>query len=114
MPLFVQTGYSVTFISSHETTIEYSQPIEGDRKLSIQLQKGSTRACVPVSGKYDFYPKGCHKYPVPAYTWNTNEQTPIILSSTEHLVSSSILSPIAVDDISVRIEGDTEGQAPLV
>jgi hypothetical protein len=113
-PVFWQTGFSVTFISSHETKLEYSVPNQPNKKMSFQLVKGSTRHCIPLSGKYDFYPKGCHKYPKSVYTWNTNERTPIILSSTEHLHTGIILSPVAIEGISVKIEAESEGQVPIV
>lgn len=67
-----------------------------------------------MSGNYEFHPKGCHKYTKPSYGWNTKEQTPILLSSTEHLLKGSILSPIPVDDVSVKVEGEFDDQSPLV
>ncbi|XP_011500341.1 PREDICTED: nodal modulator 3 [Ceratosolen solmsi marchali] len=113
-PVFWQTGFSVTFISSHDTKLAYSVPNQPNKKMYFQLVKGSTRHCIPVSGKYDFHPKGCHKYSKSVYTWNTNERTPIILSSTEHLQKGIILSPIAIDGVSVRIEAESEAQIPIV
>ncbi|OXU24420.1 hypothetical protein TSAR_002763 [Trichomalopsis sarcophagae] len=116
VPVFKQTGFSVTFISSHETNVEYLVPHQAMKKKLLPLQKGSTRHCLPVSGKYEFYPKGCHKYSKSSFVWNTNERTPIILSSTEHIHKGTITlnSPKPADDISVKIEGLSEGQSPLV
>lgn len=114
VPVFKQTGFSITFISSHDTSVEYTLSSNPSKKLSFELQKGSTRHCVAMSGKHEFYPKGCHKYTKPSYTCTTYERTPIILSSTEHLQSGHVLSPVAVNDLSVKIQGDGEGKASLV
>ncbi|XP_058808695.1 BOS complex subunit NOMO1 [Phymastichus coffea] len=114
VPAFKQTGFSVTFISSHDTIVEYSLPNQPKKKLSFQLHKESTRHCIAMSGKYEFYPKGCHKYSKSSFAWNTHERTPIILSSTEHLQNGYILSPVAVNDLTVRIQGVSEGKSPLV
>ncbi|XP_014218232.1 nodal modulator 1 [Copidosoma floridanum] len=114
VPPFKQTGYSVTFSSSHETKIEYSLPSQPNKKLSFQLPKGITNHCLPESGKYNFYPKGCHKYVKPFVTLHTNERTPVMFSSNEHLVSGSILSSVAVAGISVKIETEIDAREPLV
>lgn len=113
VPAFRQTGFSVTFISSHNTRVQYSLPNEPSKRLSFELSKGSTRHCIPVPGRYDFHPDGCHVYEQTAFSWNTNERTPIILSSTEHLHTGSILSPVPVEGVSVKMEGDADGQVPL-
>lgn len=102
---FRQTGFSVTFISSHDTNVEYSVPGE-TKKNSLQLTKGSTRHCIPKSGEYDFVPKSCHTFAKPSYKWNTNNRTPIILTSTRHRHGGVITSSAALDGIKVRIEND--------
>ena len=113
-PPFRQTGYAVTFISSHDTKVEYSVPSQQNKKTFLQLLKGSTRHCISVPGKYEFYPKDCHKYAKSSFLWNTNERTPIILSSTEHSQSGTVLSSLPIEGISIKIESESEGQAPIM
>ncbi|XP_066603277.1 BOS complex subunit NOMO3 isoform X2 [Prorops nasuta] len=102
VPLFKHTGFSVTFISSHDTNIEFTE--HNGKKNTLSLTKGSTRHCVFKPGAYAFAPKGCHVYAKSSYTWNTNEPSPIILSSTEHTHKGSVISSSVIDGIKVKIE----------
>ncbi|KAF7383822.1 hypothetical protein HZH68_014579 [Vespula germanica] len=103
VPPFQQTGFSITFISSHETTVEYVVPGE-TKKSSLVLSKGSTRHCVSKPGEYSFTPKGCHIYDKKTFVWDTNNLSPIILSSSEHRHQGNIISSTAVDGVKVKIE----------
>ncbi|KAL7295888.1 hypothetical protein TKK_0010932 [Trichogramma kaykai] len=114
VPPFRQTGYSVTFISSHNTKVEYTVPSQQNKKMYLQLLKGSTRHCITMPGKYEFFPKGCHTYAKDSFSWNTNEQTPIILSSSEHTQTGKIISAVSVEGVSVKIEGESDGQSPII
>ncbi|XP_033218946.1 nodal modulator 2 isoform X2 [Belonocnema kinseyi] len=105
IPLFRQTGFSVTFISSHDTDIEYFVPGE-TKKSSLQLKKGSSRHCVPKAGEYDFVPKSCHIFSKPSYKWDVKNLTPIIITSTKHKHGGVIVSTAALDGVKVRIEND--------
>ncbi|XP_071858725.1 BOS complex subunit NOMO3 isoform X2 [Bombus fervidus] len=103
LPPFEQTGFSATFISSHGTTVEYSKADEL-KKLTLILNKGSTKHCVSEPGIYIFTPKSCHVYEKSSYTWDTNIVSPILLYSMEHSHIGNILSRSAVDGIKVKIE----------
>ncbi|XP_015179273.1 PREDICTED: nodal modulator 1 [Polistes dominula] len=103
VPPFEQTGFSITFISSHETTVEYVAPGES-KKSSLVLSKGSTRHCVSKSGEYSFTPKGCHVYDKETFVWDTSNSSPIILTSTEHRHLGNIISSSALDGVKVKIE----------
>ncbi|KAF7996738.1 hypothetical protein HCN44_002384 [Aphidius gifuensis] len=94
VPVFKQTGYSVTFLSSHDTSIEYDDIDNKNKKITITLPAGSTRNCVKNYGEYIFTPKGCHIYQQKTYKWNTNNQQPIILSAIEHRHKGRIVVPI--------------------
>lgn len=103
--LFRQTGFSVTFISSHDTDIEYSIPGESIKQI-LTLKKGSSRHCVPKIGEYEFIPKSCHTFTKASYKWDTKNQIPIILTSTKHRHSGAIISSVALNEIKVKIESD--------
>lgn len=108
MPPFQQTGFSITFISSHETTVEYVASGE-TKKSSLVLSKGSTRHCVSKPGEYSFTPRGCHVYDKETFVWDTNNQSPIILSSSEHRHQGNIISSIALDGgVRVKVESPND------
>ncbi|XP_043284324.1 nodal modulator 3 isoform X2 [Venturia canescens] len=102
VPPFEQTGFSVTFISSHATAVEYVEP-GTSKKMSLELPVGSTRHCVSKSGKYNFVPIGCHIYKN-SYNWDTHNLSPVILSSTKHHHDGKILSSAALDDVKINIK----------
>lgn len=104
---FVQTGFSVAFISSHDTAVEYSE-VSDIKKIILELNKGSTKHCVTKPGVYTFSPKSCHVYDRSTYTWDTNNLSPILLHSTEHSHKGNIQSPSALDGVRVTIENSGE------
>lgn len=101
-------------MSSHDTTVEYSLPNKPNKKMSLQLTKGNTRHCVSDPGKYEFYPRGCHKYSKMMFLWNTNDRSPIMISSNEHLHKGYIKSLVAADGIKIKIEKESEENKPLM
>ncbi|KYQ48115.1 Nodal modulator 3 [Trachymyrmex zeteki] len=103
VPPFKQTGFSITFISSHDTIVEYFEP-NNTKLITLPLNKGSMRHCVPKSGTYTFIPKGCHIYENSSYTWDTSNLSPILLHSTEHTHKGSIISLSMQNDLKVKIE----------
>ncbi|TGZ54225.1 Nodal modulator 2 [Temnothorax longispinosus] len=103
VPPFKQTGFSITFISSHDTAVEYFEP-NNTKLITLPLNKGSMRHCVPKSGAYTFVPKGCHVYENSSYTWDTSNLSPILLHSTEHTHKGSIISLSVQNDLKVKIE----------
>ncbi|XP_076247163.1 BOS complex subunit NOMO3 isoform X2 [Calliopsis andreniformis] len=107
VPPFKQTGFSVAFISSHDTAVEYTEPNDS-KKVTLALNKGSTKHCVSKAGIYTFTPKSCHVYDRPSYTWDTSNLSPILLHSMEHNHKGSIQSASALDDIKVKIENGEE------
>ncbi|XP_076659789.1 uncharacterized protein LOC143363051 [Halictus rubicundus] len=114
VPGFVQTGFSVTFISSHDTTVLYSE-LGDTAKLTLALNKGSTKHCVSKPGVYTFAPTGCHVYERSSYTWDTSSLSPILLQSSEHSHKGSVKSVSSLDGIKVSIEtlGEVVTLGPL-
>ncbi|XP_011332456.1 nodal modulator 3 isoform X2 [Ooceraea biroi] len=107
VPPFKQTGYSISFISSHETAVEFTEP-NNTKPITLPLSKGSTRHCVPKHGSYTFVPKGCHVYDKSTYTWDTSNLSPILLQSTEHTHKGSIVSSSAQNGLKVKIENASD------
>ncbi|KOC70780.1 Nodal modulator 2 [Habropoda laboriosa] len=103
LPPFEQTGFSVTFISSHDTMVEYSK-VNESKKLALALNKGSTKHCVSEPGMYTFAPRSCHVYEKSSYTWDTSTLNPVLLHSTEHRHKGYIVSRSVSDGIKVKIE----------
>ncbi|KYM94379.1 PREDICTED: nodal modulator 3 [Cyphomyrmex costatus] len=103
VPPFKQTGFSITFISSHDTIVEYFEP-NNTKLITLPLNKGSMRHCVPKFGAYTFTPKGCHIYENSSYTWDTSNLSPILLHSTEHTHKGNIISSSVQNDLKVKIE----------
>ncbi|OAD52229.1 Nodal modulator 1 [Eufriesea mexicana] len=112
LPPFEQTGFSVTFISSHDTMVEYSKSDESN-KLMLVLNKGSTKHCVSEPGIYTFIPKSCHIYEKSFYTWDTNTVAPVLLHSTEHSHMGSIISNTPLDGAKIKIE-DADGMVKIL
>ncbi|XP_046603692.1 nodal modulator 2 [Neodiprion virginianus] len=110
VPTFKQIGFSITFISSHDTAVEFSD-LKSSQKVLLKLSKGSTRHCTSAPGEYRFVPKSCHVYPRSEYTWDTNSLAPVILSSTEHSHKGNIISTDVVDGLKVKIE---HAEDPLI
>ncbi|CAD1476709.1 unnamed protein product [Heterotrigona itama] len=104
LPPFRQSGFSVTFISSHDTMVEY---LKANELSKLTLNKGSTKHCVLEPGVYTFTPKSCHVYEKSSFTWDTNTVSPILLHSTEHSHAGNILTRSALDEIKVKIENAT-------
>lgn len=107
VPAFIQTGFSATFISSHDTTVGYSEP-GGTTKLTLVLNKGNTKHCVSKPGEYAFTTKGCHVYERTSYRWDTNSLSPILLHSTEHSHRGSIQSTSSLNGVKINIENAGE------
>ena len=115
VPDFKQTGFAVTFITSHDTAVEFTTEtneinnnnnnIINKKKQRLELERGSTRHCVSQPGEYKFVPKGCHVFPRESYTWDTNNNNlPIILTSTEHIHRGKIVSSASLNDVTVKID----------
>lgn len=107
VPPFKQTGFSITFISSHDTAVEYSEP-NSTKLITLPLSKGSTRHCVSKFGAYIFVPKGCHIYEKHSYIWDTSNLSPILLHSTEHTHIGNIISSSIQNDLTVKIEDTSD------
>ncbi|XP_063993834.1 BOS complex subunit NOMO3 [Diachasmimorpha longicaudata] len=118
VPPFKQTGFTVTFISSHDSAVEFFDPGKS-KKIALTLPMGSTRHCVSSPGIYKFIPKSCHIYGKEYYTWDTTNQSPIILTSNEHRHRGKIMVPsssseVGEVDIKVKIEaGDKTIHSPV-
>lgn len=98
VPTFVQKGYLVTFISSHNTNIVYG--VSG--KLSVE--KGRSTHCLDKAGTYKFTMDSCHVYETDSITFDTNSQNnEIYLTAIKHNHRVAIEGPDGIKDIMMTI-----------
>lgn len=107
-PTFIQSGYSVKFISSHNTKMSY-RLLENSIKEDIEVEKGESTYCLPKDGSYLFEYLGCHKYLTDTFTFNTQtDNNKIKLDAVSHLNSICIASPEDHGPVMASIDVDEE------
>ncbi|XP_060516095.1 BOS complex subunit NOMO3 [Cylas formicarius] len=107
-PHFIQTGYLVNVVSSHDVKILYNTI--GDGKLSeVKISRGTTSFCVNAPGEYKFLIRSCHSYDSDTFTYNTNSKNnEITLNAIKHTVTLAIESDANYGPIEVNLEIDGE------
>lgn len=96
VPTFVQKGYLVTFISSHDTKVLYDS--------EIVVKKGRSTHCLEREGDYEFKLQSCHVYESDVIAYNTNsENNEIYLTATKHTHRIAIEAPEGVNDITITV-----------
>ncbi|XP_044765442.1 nodal modulator 1 [Coccinella septempunctata] len=114
-PSFIQSGYSVKFISSHNTKISYKL-MQDSIQEDIEIKKGESTYCLPKDGTYSFYCLGCHTYLNDTFTFNTEtEVNEIKLEAVSHLNSICIASNMDHGPVNVSIDigGEKFHKGPL-
>lgn len=109
VPTFVQKGYLVTFVSSHNTKVVYDAQ-------QIEIQKGRSTHCLEKSGLYEFKLQSCHVYETDIVTYNTNsENNEIYLTATKHNHRIAIEAPEGINDITMTVNhgGTKTREGPL-
>lgn len=122
VPDFIQTGYTIVFLSSHNTQVHYHPIINaqtGEQSKSsktLQLTRGQNIHCVEHSGLYEFVITSCHMYETSVIKHNTNtDPSEIVLTAIKHMNSVDIKSNQQVGNMtaSVTIDGVTTTLGPL-
>nr|CAD7198119.1 unnamed protein product [Timema douglasi] len=108
VPIFVQTGFTVTFVSSHDTEVLYNLKTSHDIDQSshkIFVKSGITKVCVSKAGVYEFKPLGCHGYTQPVFHWNSAAMpvSPVKLTAISHTVGGHVISSENVSDIYINV-----------
>lgn len=109
VPPFIQSGYLVIFISSHDTTVKY----ESDNKtVTLNIKKNRFPICVASAKAYLFTLEGCHVYHSNSINYDTNaENNEIYIMAEKHTVTALIESSEAVDNVTVFVTiGETVTQ----
>lgn len=109
VPPFIQSGYLVIFISSHDTTVKYKND---NKTVTLNIKKNRFPHCVESAKTYLFTLEGCHVYQSNSITYDTNaENNEIYITAEKHTVTASIESSEAVDDVTVFVNiGETRTQ----
>ncbi|KAJ9575265.1 hypothetical protein L9F63_025787, partial [Diploptera punctata] len=102
IPTFRQTGYTVTFVSSHDTQLQW---LDSAASGNLAVKRGTTRSCVSAAGTYDFTPVGCHGFAQPSVRWNsaTTPPTPVRLIAVSHSMGGRVLSTENVKDMFINV-----------
>lgn len=114
-PPFVQNGYSVLFVSSHDTKVSYKAPGENIQR-HLHIGKGKNSYCLPKHGSYIFDHTGCHKYASKSLMYNTQvEPNEVHLSASMHSNKICISAKKDFGSVSLIIETEasTETMGPL-
>uniref|UniRef100_A0A146KZQ6 Nodal modulator 1 n=1 Tax=Lygus hesperus TaxID=30085 RepID=A0A146KZQ6_LYGHE len=101
VPTFTQSGFTVTIVSSHSTTVTYYSEGQPNDKLKLEVSPGSTHICVPKSTPYIFQPISCHGYEEPQVRWVTGL---VSLNAITHANSFFLIASEGVNDLLLNIE----------
>ncbi|KAK4872067.1 hypothetical protein RN001_016191 [Aquatica leii] len=115
-PSFVQSGYSVIFISPHSAKVTYNLPDQKFENWSLHISKGRTKYCVEKPGSYEFAIESCHTYTSNIISFKTDsEVNEIYLTPIKHEVKLAVASRKHLGDlyITVNINGVKTLEGPL-
>lgn len=125
IPPFVQSGFSVVFISSHDTQVSYkqietrenSQSTKEQKKITtLNINKDKSTHCVPKPGQYTFNLEGCHTYNPATISYNTDSsENEIYLVAQKHKHTIKIQGVKDSKDlfVTVNMDGKITKEGPL-
>lgn len=117
VPDFIQTGYSMSIQSSHDTQLKYQQvDSKSTSEGTLTLQRNvPAKHCLPRAGTYTFKPHSCHAYNANTFTVHTNNpaEMELVLTAVSHSISGYIRSEdAAADYLVVQVKpGQAAGDA---
>ncbi|XP_073255709.1 BOS complex subunit NOMO3-like [Porites lutea] len=100
---FVQSGYILKCILSHNITLFFSQGSGKDNKDFFDLQKGTNTFCLKEPGVYNLIPRSCHQFDQEVFIYNTSAPSVLTLTAVKHLLSGVIKTLTETNDITVNI-----------
>ncbi|KAL6850380.1 hypothetical protein ACP4OV_021007 [Aristida adscensionis] len=101
--VFVQKGYWMELVSTHETEAYIHQP--DSSKVDLLIKKGSQRICVETSGQHEIHLiNSCISFGSSSVLFDTANPKPIHISAKKYLVKGEI----HVDVGSLQEEVDSE------
>lgn len=104
VPDFVQSGFKIKVMSSHETKAKW-RPVKAgkDANMEITFAKGENTVCLPNSTTFEFEPFSCHGFEKEYYTCNPSTDEVLRLTAVTHEVSGFVMSSNQVNDLLMDI-----------
>ncbi|XP_068686037.1 BOS complex subunit NOMO3-like [Montipora foliosa] len=101
--LFIQSGYILKCILSHNITLFFSRESGKENVDFFDLQKGTNKFCLKEPGVYNLMPQSCHQFDQNVFIYNTSAPTVLTLTAIKHLLSGAVKTVTKTDDIKVNI-----------
>ncbi|CAB3359921.1 Hypothetical predicted protein [Cloeon dipterum] len=111
VPDFIQTGYTMSIKSSHDTIVDYFN-LDNVKIASLQMRRGSNEFCVPGPGPYMIVPVSCHEFPAPWFSWELSTGS-VVLEAVKHKFGGVIHSSELHDDVLVLVAKDDGSKVSL-
>ncbi|CAD6238726.1 unnamed protein product [Miscanthus lutarioriparius] len=87
--VFVQKGYWIELVSTHDTKAYIQQP--DSSRLDLSIKKGSQRICVETSGQHEIHlTNPCISFGSSSVLFDTANSVPIHISAKKYLVKGEI------------------------
>lgn len=109
--MFVHSGYTMPYISSHAAKMHYKHSKDNKTTGSLDLVKGMSRLCLVKPGQYVLTLVSCHKFEQEKYEFDTRKPIVVQLSATQHQVTGTVISTELADDVRLavlQVEGNSE------
>lgn len=100
---FVQSGFILKCILSHDITLFFSLESGKETVDSFDLPKGTKTFCLKEPGVYNLMPRSCHQFEQEVFKYNTSAPSVLTLTAIKHLLSGTIKTLEHTSDITVQI-----------
>lgn len=100
---FVQSGYILKCILSHDITLFFSLESHKEMVDSFDLPKGTKTFCLKEPGVYNLMPRSCHKFEQEVFKYNTSAPSVLTLTAIKHLLSGTVKTQEPMSDITIKI-----------
>ncbi|XP_066158113.1 BOS complex subunit NOMO3 isoform X2 [Euwallacea fornicatus] len=104
IPPFIQTGYLLQFVSTHDAEITYKN-LRDRKPTKLAINSGTTSICLDAPGEYTFSINSCHEFESETVTYSTLfERNQIMLNAKKHTVTLSLDSDKNHGPIEVKVQ----------
>ncbi|KAK8947068.1 hypothetical protein KSP39_PZI007206 [Platanthera zijinensis] len=87
--VFVQKGYWISIISTHDTEAQIEQP--DSSRIDLMIKKGSQRICIPNPAEHDLhFRSSCVFFGGPSIRFDTTNLTPIYVTGIKYHLKGEI------------------------
>ncbi|KAK5639267.1 hypothetical protein RI129_011759 [Pyrocoelia pectoralis] len=102
-PTFIQSGYSVIFVSPHNAKSKYLLPDQNTEQL-IHITKGRSKICLNKPGVYEFNLDSCHTYENNIISFNTDSEiNEVYLTPIKHEMKLGIAAKENFGDLLIVV-----------